>query len=172
MMKIILTALFFLGLAGFGLYGLLACFWPEKAVKCARIWTGLVRMQSPAADWDAVDRAMVPPRPVGFLFFLVALFAIYLSLQTILADESVATATVHVLPARFGHRFSAIELAAVVFFVVSIYMLVDPLGLYCFFLRKRREQYAARFRRGWAVTAMALVFVAVTGYLLFSLIRQ
>jgi hypothetical protein len=79
---------------------------------------------------------------------------------------------VPVPPAGPTHLFSAIGLAAVVFFALSIYMLIDPLGLYCFFVRKRREDYAASFRRGWAVTAMALVFVAVTGYLLFSLIRQ
>lgn len=172
MPKIILTALYFLALFGFAGYGLLACFWRARAVKYARTWTAIVRMQSPSGDWDAVNRSMVPPRPIGFLLFLVALCAIYFSLQTILADRSVAGATLPILPPESQHHLiSVIGIAAFSFFALSIYMLVDPLGLYCFFTGKSREHYVARFRRGWAVTGIALVFLAVTGYILVGLIR-
>jgi hypothetical protein len=172
MTKIILTALYFLALFGFAGYGLLACFWRERAVKYARTWTALIRMQSPTADWDSVNRSMVPPRPIGFLLFLVALCAIYFSLRAVLAARPMAVATLPVLPAESHHFSSAIGLAAFSFFGLSIYMLIDPLGLYCFFTRQSREHYAPRFKRGWAVTGMALVFLAVTGYLLLGLIRN
>ena len=65
-------------------FGFLSLFWREKAAEIARMWTSLIRMQAPDADWSSVDRSMVPPRIIGLLFMLAGLWMIYLPLNAIL----------------------------------------------------------------------------------------
>lgn len=65
-------------------FGFLTLFWRENATELARMWTSLIRMQAPDADWSSVDRGMVPPRIIGLLVMLAGLGMIYLPLNVIL----------------------------------------------------------------------------------------
>jgi hypothetical protein len=153
-------------------FGLLACFWREKATKCARIWTSIARAQAPDADWSHVDRTMVPPRPLGFLLFLAALWMLYLPLHAMFRHVPVSTPRVPSLPVLSHSVDRTSAIAAICFFVMSVYMLIDPIGLYCIFTRQKRDKFPRKGKRGWPVVATALAFITVSGYLLFKVFKH
>jgi len=162
---------YFLAVGALMVFGLLTCFWREQAIKCARIWTSLIRAQYPHADWSYLDRTMVPPRPLGFLLFLAALWMLYLPLSAMLGHVPAPklAPAVQSLP---HHVDRTMAVAAICFFSISVYMLIDPIGLYCFFTRQKRDKFPRDGKRGWAVTAMALCFIIVTGILLFTVFKR
>jgi|ERR1700735_463256 len=168
-MRVILTALYFLALSAITIYGLLSCFWREQALKLSRIWTSLARMQAPDADWNHVDRTLVPPRPVGFFIFLAGLWMLYQSLVMVFGKASGPRPSTSPILVR-SHNFDLT--AAICFFAMSVYILADPIGFLCLFTFQKRSEFHKKGKRGWAVVAMALVFIIVSGYLLFIVFKH
>lgn len=172
MKSFFIITFYFLAVGALMVFGLLACFWRKQATKWARIWNSVARAQAPDADWSYVDKRMVPPRPLGFLLFLAALWMLYLPLHAMFAHvpASEPTAPSIQLPSRHVDRTMAV--ASICFFGMSVYMLIDPIGLYCIFTRQKRDKFPRRGKRGWPVVAMALTFVIASGYLLILVFKH
>jgi hypothetical protein len=170
-MKYIFVTFYFFGLGSIAIYGLLVFFWRDKALKCAQLWIEPARRRAPNANWRHVERKLVPPRPVGILLSLAALGILYTSLRTALG-RSGPDALLSVVPRPASRVDLTMAVAGVCFFAASVYILIDPLGLYCFFTRQKRATYPRIYKRGWPVTAMALAFIAGSCYFLFVVFFQ
>jgi hypothetical protein len=167
-----LLTLWFLGAGTITAFGLLCCFWRDEAIKCARIWTHMIRIQQPDADWRSLDRTMVPPRIVGFLMFLAGLWLLFLPLPALFGHVSMPVVAVPAAPSPRQGVDWTLAISAICFLGLSVYMLIDPIGLFCFFTRQKRDKYPPKYKRGWAATVTALLFIITSGLLILRIVKQ
>jgi hypothetical protein len=163
---------YFLVAAAFSTYGLLSCFWPEKAYRAARAWNVLIRLQRPDIDWDPYIRRQVPPRVVGFFLFLFGIWMFFFPLA-----GPVAYVRKHFVGSAQGVAAHGLHpdwlslFFLLVFVIASAYLLVDPIGLFCFFTRQPRNQYPTKYKRGWAVSVLGISFLTASLVALFYALR-
>lgn len=164
--KTVTVAVFyFLAAGGLTVFGLLCLLKPRAALKLSRMWSTIPRKLRPDAAWDALPPATVPSRPIGFVLFLIGLFLVLqpLSRRGLLNQRSTSTGARDLL-----HTWPSL-IFALALLSISVFMLVDPLGLWCFFLGKNRQQYPEQYKRTPGAIFLALIFLGASLFLLFSL---
>lgn len=138
--------------------GLATLLRQDTAVRVARLWTG----------WSSAPQS----RSLGFGYILAGLVLLIGPLFEIFGHVPISK-TATTTPVSYPHSVDTpMAIAGILSFGLSVYMLADPLGLYCFFKRQKRDRFPGHYRRGWPVTIMALTFIALTGYFLYSLIMR
>jgi hypothetical protein len=131
-----------------------------------------MRMQQPNIDWEFLDRSMVPPRVGGFLIFLGGIWLLYLPLPALFGYVSAPVVAARAVPSHFHYVDLTLAISAICFLGTSVYMLIDPIGLFCLFTRQKRDKYPRKYKRGWAAIVMALVFIVGSGLLALRVFTQ